>query len=304
MSLNMWWRRRPPRGLVPVTLIASLFGCKGDPSYQSLSADEWAAMLQSGSPRVRMLAANAFAHAPPHRTATVRALLVASSDRDKGVASEAQVAVAHLEGDATKALVEALDDTNTHVKRRASEALGGARFDAKRSVPGLIRATYDRDDSVRTLSVESLGRLGFAAYSASARIRELASQPGPQRPAALIALPSVDTETRTFISLFAVAIGDTSVPVRLAALSVLPAAARESLSEIGPLLRKALADPEPSVQIAALRAVASSHRRDSTVRSAVESMRRSKDSTVRRLADSVLATPVDASAERRTPRPR
>ena len=304
MSLDMWWRRRRPRRLVVVTLIASLFGCKGDPSYQSRSADEWAAMLHSGSARVRILAADAFAHAPPHRSATVRALLVAANDADAAVALAARVAVAHLERDATRALVEALDDTNTHVKRRASEALGSSRFDAKRSVPALIRATFDRDDSVRTLSVQSLGRLSFAAYSASARIRELASQPGPQRPAALVALLGVDTESRTFIRLFAAALADTGIAVRLAALSVLPAAAREDLSEIGPLLRKALADPELSVQIAALRAVASSHRRDSTVMSAVEAMRRSKDSTVRRLADSVLATPVDASAERRTPRRR
>lgn len=263
-------------------------GCSGDPSYGGRSADDWAAAIVAGSPQERAAAAEAFANAPPHRFDHIRPLLVATSDLDTNVRRSADSAVAKLTPDATKALIQALSDSSAIVRRSATTALGRISGGAKQSVPALVRAMRDPDDSVRTSAVISLGRLGSGAYEAVEVIRTLAQNPGPLRPAALMALPNIDTESRSLLSIYRPAVSDSSAAVRAAAVWQLPAAVGDVSFELVPILANALHDPERRVQLAGLRTLAWMSERDSTALYIVDSMKRSADSTLRRVADSAL----------------
>ena len=158
----------------------------------------------------------------------------------------------------------------------------------KRLVSAFVRATHDSDDSVRTLAVLGLGHLSSGAYDAVELIRTLAGRPGPQRAAALIALPNIDTESRSLLPIYLPALDDTSPAVRAAAVWELPAAAGDASTDLVPLLSKRLRDPDQGVRLTALRTLALLAERDSTARSVLESARPSDDTLVRRVADSAI----------------
>lgn len=288
-----------PRGMVSVLALMACIGCKPDPSYQGRSADDWGRLLARGSSSARLMAASAFENAPPHTLPNVRALLAAAADSNLAIRTGAERAIGRLSSDATKALAKTLRDTSVAVRRRAAFVLGDRGQDRERAVPALVTAIDDSDDSVRTLAVQSLGRLGLA-YEAVTRVRELATRPGPQRTVALLALPNIDVESRTLLPVYSAALNDTNAEVRIAAAMALHAGARDmSISSNAPpgpamslvaLLQPLLSDHDHRVRIAALRALADVGQHDTAAISAAEPLRTSTDTAVRRVADSVFAT--------------
>ena len=262
--------------------------CWGDPSFNGRSADDWASTLAARSASDRVAAATAFANAPPHRLDHLRPLLIAANDPDTSVRRATDNALRNLLPKATKALVRALDDSNVVVRRTSAIVLGRIRDATKQQVSALVRATHDSDDSVRTLAVLSLGHLASGAYDAVDLIRRLATRPGPQRAPALLALPNIDTESRSLLAAYLPALDDTSAAVRSAAVWELPAAVGDAGVDLVPLVAKPLRDPDERVRLAAVRTIALLAQRDSTARSVLESVGPSNDTAFQRVADSAI----------------
>lgn len=270
-------------------LIAALSlgaGCSGDPDYGTRPADEWARKLQSDTVLERLAAANAFAHAPPHTYPVVRSLLAAGNDRDSTVRGAVLMALQRLKADAAPALRKALRDTSVSVRRRATATLGSLTESSKKSVDPLVERLGDADDSVRVLAVRALGQLGPTAYGARDTLKTLAGQSGPLRPAALAALPRVDTETHTFISLYDAAAQDTSEAVRIAAVGTLFAAARTPEHDVFPILERALADPSDKVRIIALNGLRFMGDRAKPALAKILALKKAPNPSVRAAADS------------------
>ena len=209
------------RALACAFLAAFVAGCTGDKGYDSRSAKEWAARLDTAAdPQHRIEAANAFLRSPPHTYESVHALLTAAAMDEEGIVrTMARAALGHLEEDATPALVRALGDANDSIRVRAMFALGG---------------------------------IGIYAYSARDTVKALAAKPGPLRAAALEALPNVDTEAHSFVQVYREAMTDTSERVRLAAIRNLWAGARTLEHDVVPILVAALEDRSDSVRIASI----------------------------------------------------
>ena len=278
--------RRITRILATAPFLVSM-GCSPDPSYRGRSADDWTQLLTSGNREERLNAAVAFTMAPPHKPAHVRPLLSALADPDSGVRAAALAAVRRLPDSASKALAIALHDYVVGVRRGAALALGHMNKDTARPVAALVDATHDPDDSVRTLAVLSLGELSNGAREALGRIQQLALSPGPQRAAALMVMPNIDTESRSLIQYYLPALTDTSVKVRTAAAwAILSAAGDRAHEAVGPLVN-ALRDPDDSVQMTALRSLGFVADHDSVAIRGIQTMRRSSEPNVRRVADSL-----------------
>ena len=242
------------RALAWLVLAALAVGCARDEGYGSRSAEEWAARLDTASdPQHRIEAANAFLRSPPRTYANVHALLTAAATDEEGIVrSMSRAALQHLQENATSALIRSLDDTSALVRRRAAEAIGRMPRASPKAVGPLVEHLSDPDDSVRVLSMLALGGMGGFAYDARDTVKALATHPGPLRPAALEALPSVDPETHTFIELYRAAASDTSEKVRLSAIRNLWAGARSREHDFVAILSAALADPSDSVRMASL----------------------------------------------------
>ena len=209
------------RPLACAFLAVFVAGCTGDKGYDSRSAKEWAARLDTAAdPQHRIEAANAFLRSPPHTYENVHALLTAAAMDEEGIVrTMARAALAHLKEDATPALVRALSDAN---------------------------------DSIRVRAMSALGSIGIYAYGARDTVKALAAKPGPLRAAALEALPNVDTETHSFVTLYREAMTDTSERVRLAAVRNFWAGARTLEHDVVSALVAGLTDPSDSVRIASV----------------------------------------------------
>lgn len=271
-----------------VTLIAAwLVACAGDPPYNGRSADEWAALLASRNVADRVAAATAFLNASPHHRAHVLPLLHATADTDSAVAAMATAAVERLSDDTSPILVDALSDSSVAIRRAAAKGLGHFRHEDSKDIRALSAATKDADDSVRTLAVLSLGARSTAARDALPSIRALATRPGPQRAAALLALPNIDTESRSLISVYAPAMKDADPGVRVVAVSMIIGTADSHAAMF--MVAEALRDPDLRVRLTAARVLVGEAHHDSTAYDALANARASHDPEIRRLADSVIA---------------
>ena len=269
-----------------VALLAS--ACRRDSSYQGRSADDWVRMLSSRDVRDRAEAAAALANIGPREFDHVRPFLLAASDPATMVRDTALAGIRRLPETSGGALMKALSVSSVAVRRAAALGLGHFRNADRGQIRALEAATRDVDDSVRTLAVLSLGERSMGAWDALPRIRELASQPGPQRAAALLVLPNVDTESHSLARFYYPALRDTSADVRAAAATMLLAAGAGH-EAIG-LLVSVLEDPVAVVRTAAARSLGLEAPHDSVAYRAVTSLRGSRDSVLRRLADSILTT--------------
>jgi HEAT repeat protein len=185
-----------------------------------------------------------------------------------------------------KLLLREATDSSVLTRRGAVRGLGHLQNVDDGVIRALIDATADSDDSVRTLAVLGLGQQGPFARSSLPRIRELASHSGPQRATALLVLPNIDTETRSFANFYFAVLNDADPRLREVALSSLLSAGAER--DAVPLLVKGLSDSVPAVRLAAARALAPEAHHDSIAYRAMTGLRHSSDSLARRLADSVL----------------
>ena len=260
--------------------------CAGDPEYGTLPAEEWARKLRSDTVLERVAAANAFAHAPPHTNSVVRSLLAAAADRDSTVRGAVLMALQRLKADAAPALRKALRDTSVAIRRRAVSTLGNLTDGSEKSVGPLVDRLRDADDSVRILAVVALGQLGPTAYEARETLKRLATDAGPLRPAALAALPRVDTESHTFISLYAAAAQDTSEAVRVAGVSNALVAARSPDHDALPILAQALSDRSDSVRIVALNGLRFMRDRALPALPKILELKKAQNPAVRAAADS------------------
>ena len=282
--------------LLPVLGVAA---CGKDDSYNGRSADEWAGLLRSSNADERARAGEAFSVTGPHQRDHVMALLRAADDPDSTAHVEILNAINKLPDAASKVLVDALRDPHLTVRRAAAAGLGHFRRDDNDSIKGLIASLRDPDDSVRTLAVASLGARSIGALDALPDIRRLATTPGPQRAVALTVLPNIDTESRSLLSVYQPAVSDTSAAVRAAAVSMILTAANDH--SVIPTVVAALNDHDPQVRIAAARVLGSEAHHDSVAAQAMRKARASTDSSVRRLADSILAANAAPATIRRAP---
>ena len=273
---------------IVASVLCGLSACGRDASYEGRSADQWTGALTSGIARERASAVAALAAIGPRQWSHMRPLLLATNDSVTSIGDSATAAVRRLPENSQKALLKGLSDSNVMIRRAAAMGLGHFRDGDDDAIQALVAATRDSDDSVRTLAVLSLGERSVGARAALDRIRELASQPGPQRAAALLVWPNIDTETHSFAGTYYPALNDTSAAVRAAAATMLPSAGGGH--DAMPLLVKALEDPERSVRIAAAKSLAYEARHDTIAYDALVSLRASPDTLMRRLADSTLRT--------------
>ena len=297
LHLGSKWRWLGRAACAGVILVA---GCSRDEGYNGRSAREIATMLASADSNERIWAADAFRHSPPSADANVRALLLAANDSVQSVRERARQAIGQLHSNASDALVEALTDTSVVVRRRAAEFIGQTRDESRDAVRPLVRRLSDSDDSVRTLALLALGALGPLAYEARDTIRSLAETPGPQRAAALIALPRVDSETHSFISLYTSAFADTSAIVRTTVIRHVLAGAREPHHDVLDLLGRALGDESDSVRIAALEMLRFLGPRAESALAGVQALRQTGSARVRAAADSA-ADAIRGSRSRSNP---
>lgn len=279
--------QRPGSRIIMTLTAAWVAACAGDPPYNGHSADEWAALLASRNVADRVAAARAFLNAPPHHRAHVLPLVHATADADSTVAATAAAAVERLPEDASPILIAALSDSSVAIRRAAAKGLGHFRHEDSKDIRALAAATEDSDDSVRTLAVVSLGMRSTTARDALPRIRTLATRLGPQRAAALMALPNIDTESRSLLSVYAPAMKDADPAVRVAAVSMIIGTANDHTAMF--MVADALRDPDLRVRLAAARVLAGEARHDSTAYDAMANASASPDPEIRRLADSVIA---------------
>lgn len=226
--------------------------CSRDASYDGRTAEQWLSIIRTGD----------------------------SSSRQR-----ATDAITELPVGAASVLVHAMHDSSVYVRRGVAHALGHLRDENDGEVEALVDATYDADDSVRTLAVLSLGERSAAARAALPRIRELAVKPGSQRVAALSVLPNIDTESRSLLSIYLPALTDTSAAVRAVGVEMLLAAGGDS--RMIPTITHALSDTNAIVRLAAAHVLASEAHHDSVAYTAMIGQRNSVDVAVRRIADSV-----------------
>lgn len=271
---------------VSIALALSTSACGRDAEFAGRSADDWAQLLKSSRVRDRVDAANAFLQVGPHQHVHVWPLLLAASDPDSSVRVAAIDAIAHLPRESSKALITALGDSDVRLRRAAARGLGHISNDGKSGVRALERALEDSDNSVRTFAVLSLGDRATDAHGLENRIREMATQPGPQRAAALTVLPNIDTESQSLLNVYLPAISDTSSAVRAAAALMLITAAPED--EAVAILSKMLSDSDRQVRLSAMSSLAIVANHNPTAYAAINNARQSTDSTTKRKADSTL----------------
>jgi HEAT repeat protein len=98
-------------------------------------------------------------------------------------------------------LLEALNDENKDVRREAASALGQigrTAPEALTSVPKLINALLDKDETVRQTAAEALGRMGPMAKSAVPALVKALDDPNDLvRKGAGSALMAIDREAAT-----------------------------------------------------------------------------------------------------------
>lgn len=279
---------RCARRIFAASVLYGLSACSRDGSHEGRSADEWTRALTGGTARERASAVAALSAIGPRQWSHLRPLLLATGDSVASIRDSAIAAARRLPEDSRKPLLKGLSDSNVTIRRAAAIGLGHFRDDDDGAIQALAAATRDSDDSVRTLAVLSLGERSVGARAALDRIRELASHSGPQRAAALLVLPNIDTETRSLAGTYYPAMSDTSAAVRAAAARMLSStgAGHDAM----PLLVRALGDPERTVRMAAARSLAYEARHDTIAYDALVSLRVSPDTLIRRLADSTLRT--------------
>jgi protein-S-isoprenylcysteine O-methyltransferase Ste14 len=280
--------RRSRQAIQGCLVLFAAAGCRGDGSYNGRSATEWAVQLASDRAAARREAAHALRHIRPRSPDIVRALLVAEDDENPAVRAAAAAAVRQLDARAANALRSAAEDSLTVIRRRAVAALGTLPDRSPQSIQVLLRALDDGDDSVSFLAMWALAGVAVGHADAIERMRELAGKPGPRRPQALLVLPWIDVEPHSLLSFYRGALTDTSALVRAAALSNLPHAAGEEQDAVPELLKQALTDSMPTVQLAAMRSFALTNGRGLVAKRVIDSLSRRGVPEVRRIADSVL----------------
>ncbi len=115
------------------------------------------------SPSVRWSAAVALGKIGPDAKAAVPALIEALKDENSEMRRRVAVALGNIGPDAkaaVPALIEALKDENKNVRDSAAVALGTLGPDAKAAVPVLIEALKDEGMVVRREAAGALGEIG------------------------------------------------------------------------------------------------------------------------------------------------
>jgi len=155
--------------LLSAALTTNANGQEGEtPSGNTL--DELIQQLQNDDVQVRMRAAGALGNLGPRAKQAIPALanVLQDSNEDHNVHSRAVQALTGMGPEALPALIKALQDGKTIVRRFAAGALVGMGPEA---VPALIAALEDEDRNVRVISVQSLGRIGPQAKDAVEPLR-------------------------------------------------------------------------------------------------------------------------------------
>jgi len=144
-------------------------------------------------------------------------------------------------------LIAALDDTDPRVRRNVASALGEIGPDAAPAVPALMKAMAgDDDDSVRANSSLALGAIGSAA--SADLIVAVRSANKEVRGSAFRALEAMGPEAVDVLPDLIAMFGDPDFEARQGATQVLIAIGPATV----PAARRALADPNPKIRMAAL----------------------------------------------------
>jgi len=154
-------------------------------------------------------------------------LLRAVEDKDPNLQTVAQFTLWKLGRRAVPGLIEALQDEQPRVRRRAALRLSQIRPPPTDAAPALVHALSDADWGVRETATIALGEIGPAAKDAvSALTRALEDEEWPVRAAAAHALAAIGSAAREAVPALARRLEDEQWPVR--------AAAAASLGKIGP----------------------------------------------------------------------
>jgi HEAT repeat protein len=218
---------------------------------------------------------------------SVRGLIEACNDSDKGLADLAATALTKLDRlskEEVPTLMEALKNKRSDVRVYAATALGRMGREASRAVSTLIGALQDDDADVRHKVAVALGKIGPAAWSAAPDLaKALTDRDATVRQSAVTALEEIGPDAKAAVPGLLAALKDTSIRVqavaalrkigkagvpdlidalqqrhyqdRLAAIQILSDLGPDAVEAVPALTVRAKSDPYPNVRRAATAAL-------------------------------------------------
>jgi HEAT repeat protein len=225
-------------------------------------AARWVRQLHDPEPYYRQLAAEELGHQGPHASHALPALIEAMGDENPEVRVEAAVAVLRIDPwnqrpipvitnvllnsrepmsrssaalalsrlgpgavPAVPALIQALKDTDDHVRECAAQALGHVGPAAHQAIPALGQATNEVGTDVPVYAAQALGEIG-AKEAVPALIAALRHENPQVRVLAAQSLGEIGPEARDAVPALVFALGDGEAEVK--------AYAAQSLRRIDP----------------------------------------------------------------------
>jgi HEAT repeat protein len=222
--------------------------------------------LHDDDPGVALAAASALIELAPNAARSELATIVPLAVRAGAVAE-----LTALGEPAVRVAVDLLGDGGPPARRLIVRSIGACGAPMPEAVDALVRALDDQDTAVRREAVVAARRLGVAGRPAlPALVSGLRSSDGEFRKLCLIAIGEIAGTEAASVSPVAEALGDPDAEVRREAARVLGGAGPPAAAA-APLLVRLLHDAEPSVRVQAAYALG---RLGPAARDAVPELRR------------------------------
>lgn len=235
----------------------------GSASFRPIDEDKlppshWVAMLRDGDAdeaaraRTRLLAAG------PLAVPDLRKALADKNPKLRLAAASLLGELGDLSSDAVGDLAKCLADSEPSIRETAAVSLGQIGGSARAAYADLVRATTDASPRVRTASAETLQKFGPPKKDDVEKLRQLLAGPDVDRKIANAkAIEELKADPNVRREIFAPALNDQHLPVRLFAVRVVSATGAANRSAAFAALFPLLEDADAEVRLAALTALKS-----------------------------------------------